>query len=59
MIRVPGLEMIETVDSEKLANSLNKAWDQLETDNKKPLQILIQVNTSGEEGRILNRRENQ
>lgn len=51
VIRVPGLEMIETVDSEKLANSLNKAWDQLETDNKKPLQILIQVNTSGEEAK--------
>lgn len=42
--------MIETVDSQKLANHLNTAWEKVELENKKPLEVLIQINTSGEEG---------
>lgn len=44
--------MIETVDNQKLANGLNNAWEKLEIENKKPLPVLIQINTSGEEGNI-------
>ena len=45
--------MIQTVDSEKLADSLNKAWAKVKSQNpqKEKLKILIQINTSGEDGR--------
>lgn len=41
--------MIQTVDSEKLAEAVNNAWEKnrLETEGK--LKVLIQVNSSGEE----------
>jgi len=42
--------MIETVDSEKLADNLNSAWSKLNKEEK--LKVLVQVNTSGEEGKI-------
>ncbi|CAD7700213.1 unnamed protein product [Ostreobium quekettii] len=45
---VPNLKMIETVDSEKLANKLNKAILSLA---RPPLNIMVQVNTSGEESK--------
>lgn len=45
--------MIETVDSQKLANHLNTAWEKVELENKKPLEVLIQINTSGEEGNLI------
>lgn len=48
IVKIPGLYMIETVDSEKLANNLNSAWEKLESKNDHPLHVLIQVNTSGE-----------
>lgn len=43
--------MVQTVDSEKLANNLNNAWQKFEKENKQPLSVLIQINTSGEEGK--------
>lgn len=42
--------MIETVDSQKLADDLNSRWIKV---SKEPLKVLIQVNTSEEEGLIL------
>ena len=45
---VPNLFMIETIDSRKLANLVNKACGQLEDSNRK-LKVLIQINTSQEE----------
>ncbi len=44
---VPNLYMVESVDSVKLANKLDSAWAQKGTGA--PLQVLIQVNTSGED----------
>lgn len=41
--------MIETVDSLKLANELNKKWGNISPNE--PLKILVQVNTSEEEGK--------
>lgn len=43
---VPNLTVLETVDSEKLANKLDTA---IETQGRQPLKVFVQVNTSGEE----------
>lgn len=40
------------MDTEKLADNLNNSWRKLEIDNKRPLRVLIQINTSGEDGKI-------
>lgn len=45
---VPSLTAIETVDSEKLANKLENA---LEGQSRPPLEVFVQVNTSGEESK--------
>lgn len=42
---LPNLEVVETVDSVKLADKLNKACQE----NNKILQVFIQVDTSGED----------
>lgn len=43
--------MIETVDSIKLADLLEKKWESMSM--PEPLKVLVQVNTSQEEGKIL------
>lgn len=43
---VPNLFMVETVDSIKIANALNKASGEFRASQ---LNVLLQVNTSGEE----------
>jgi len=48
VLSVPGLYIIETIDSEKLANTINDGWKKLNNDKK--LKILIQVNTRNEKG---------
>lgn len=50
IINLPGLYMIETVDSEKLAEAFNSRWEKVSVENKQPLKVLMQVNTSQEEG---------
>ena len=42
---VPGLAMVETVDSERLANKLSGA---AEAQGRPALPVMVQVNTSGE-----------
>jgi hypothetical protein len=42
---VPNLAMVETVDDEKIANHLDRAVGNI---GRKPLKVLVQVNTSGE-----------
>lgn len=44
---VPGLDVLETLHSEKLAVALNTAWEKAK--KEEPLKIMVQVNTSGEE----------
>ncbi|KAH6764555.1 putative pyridoxal phosphate-dependent enzyme [Perilla frutescens var. hirtella] len=46
---VPTLAMVETVDDEKIANNLNRVIGSI---GRKPLKVLIQVNTSGEESKF-------
>ncbi|KAL6538602.1 hypothetical protein OROGR_012590 [Orobanche gracilis] len=43
---VPNLSMVETVDDEKIANHLDRAIGNI---GRKPLKVMVQVNTSGEE----------
>lgn len=45
---VPTLDMVETVDDEKIASHLDRAVANL---GRKPLKVLVQVNTSGEESK--------
>lgn len=45
---VPGLHVIETIDSEKLAKAINDGWKKLNKESK--LKIMVQVNTSNEKG---------
>lgn len=49
VINVPALYMIETLDSEKIANTVDKAWGKL--NKPEPLKVLVQVNTSQEEAK--------
>ncbi|XP_060648529.1 pyridoxal phosphate homeostasis protein isoform X1 [Drosophila nasuta] len=49
VLKLPNLHMIQTVDSEKLANSLDTAWSKLQPEAKEPLRVLIQINTSQED----------
>ena len=44
---VPNLFMVETVDSVKLATTLNSSWSKQNKPN--PLNVMVQVNTSQEE----------
>jgi len=48
VLMAPGLHVIETIDSEKLASAVNDGWKKLNKENK--LKIMIQVNTSNEKG---------
>ncbi|XP_073970759.1 pyridoxal phosphate homeostasis protein isoform X2 [Rhodnius prolixus] len=47
LVSSPGLYLVETVDSEKLASALDTAWQKLK--KEEPLRIMVQVNTSREE----------
>ncbi|CAL4066553.1 unnamed protein product, partial [Meganyctiphanes norvegica] len=49
VVGVPNLWVIETVDSEKLANTIDKAAGKLRPDKK--LKVFVQVNTSAEENK--------
>lgn len=45
----PSLACIETVESEKLARAINKAW--VEEHPQQKLRVMIQINSSGEESK--------
>lgn len=49
LVSAPGLWMVETVDSDRLATALDVSWRKKEPEKR--LKILIQVNTSGEEAK--------
>lgn len=48
---LPNLHMVQTVHNAKLAEGLNKAWEKVKTEkpDKQQLNVLIQINTSGED----------
>ncbi|XP_028514740.1 pyridoxal phosphate homeostasis protein isoform X2 [Exaiptasia diaphana] len=43
---IPNLYMVETINSERLAQSLNSSWGKV---NSEPLNVMVEVNTSDEE----------
>lgn len=47
--------MVETVHNAKLAENLNKAWEKVMTEksNSQKLNVLVQINTSGEDGKAI------
>ncbi|KAL7729475.1 hypothetical protein ACLKA6_009033 [Drosophila palustris] len=51
VLKLPNLHMIQTVDSEKLANSLDVAWSKLQPVPTEPLRVLVQINTSEEDAK--------
>lgn len=51
LLSIPNLRLVHTIDSEKLAAALDKAWSSKGSHN--PLRVLVQVNTSGEESKSL------
>lgn len=50
VLAVPNLWIIETVDSNKLASALDTAWPKYRKNDDNKLNIMVQVNTSKEEG---------
>ncbi|KAH7947672.1 hypothetical protein HPB52_015099 [Rhipicephalus sanguineus] len=44
--KIPNLFMVETLESQKTAHALNNAWA---ASGRSPLNVMVQVNTSGEE----------
>lgn len=48
ILTVPNLYIIETVNSDKLANALNNSWPRFRKSDDSKLNIMVQVNTSGE-----------
>ena len=48
MLAIPNLHTVQTVSSQKLATALNK---NLPEDRRSPLNVLIQINTSGEDSK--------
>lgn len=49
VLATPGLYMIESIDSRKLASTVNAAWARLrQPDAAEALRVLVQINTSGE-----------
>lgn len=51
LLKVKNLHMIETVDSEKIASVLDSAWPKFRNEDVK-LKVMVQVNTSKEEGQL-------
>ncbi|EDO48718.1 predicted protein [Nematostella vectensis] len=49
LVGVPNLYMVETVDSEKLAATLNNSWGKFP--NREPLKVMVEVNTSEEKSK--------
>lgn len=50
LLKVPNLHVIETVDSEKIAAAIDSSWPKFRHNDSK-LKIMVQVNTSKEEGK--------
>lgn len=50
IINLPGLYMVQTIHNQKIADVLNAALNKVEDPIKIPLHVLLQINTSGEDG---------
>lgn len=50
IVSVPNLFLVETVDSEKIAQALDAAWAREKGTSTERLKVMVQINTSGEDG---------
>lgn len=50
VLSVRNLYMIETVDNEKLASTLDTNWPKFRRDDNLKLKVMVQINTSKEQG---------
>lgn len=50
VLGVPNLYLVETLHSKKLASGLNNAWPKFRKTENSLLRVMVQVNTSGEDG---------
>lgn len=50
ILNVPNLYIIETISNDKLADVLNNSWPRFRKSDDSKLNIMVQVNTSGEKG---------
>lgn len=50
VLAVPNLYIVETVHSKKLATGLDNAWSKFRKTDQSLLKVMVQINTSGEEG---------
>ncbi|XP_013190154.1 pyridoxal phosphate homeostasis protein [Amyelois transitella] len=50
LLKSPGLFMVQTIHSEKLAENLNKQWAKFRKEEEK-LKVMVQINTSNEEAK--------
>ncbi|KAL7031093.1 hypothetical protein ACKWTF_006894 [Chironomus riparius] len=51
VVKLPNIHMVETIDSQKLAENVNSSWEKYRLNDSGKLKVLIQVNTSGEENK--------
>lgn len=51
LLGVPHLYMVETVDSAKLADKVNSSWQRMRAASTQKLNIMVQINTSGEQSK--------
>ncbi|CAK9808874.1 Pyridoxal phosphate homeostasis protein [Anthophora quadrimaculata] len=49
ILNVPNLYIIETIDNEKLASTLNTSWPKFRKYDDLKLKVMVQVNTSNEQ----------
>ncbi|XP_029161465.1 pyridoxal phosphate homeostasis protein isoform X2 [Nylanderia fulva] len=50
ILNIPNLYIIETISNDKLANVLNNSWPRFRKSDDSKLNVMVQVNTSEEEG---------
>lgn len=50
VLSIPNLHVIETINNDKLANALNNSWPKFRKSDDGKLNVMVQVNTSEEEG---------
>lgn len=52
VLSVPNLFMIETVDNDKLATAIDSSWQKYRKQDDHKINVMVQVNTSNEPGKI-------
>ncbi|XP_076656018.1 pyridoxal phosphate homeostasis protein [Halictus rubicundus] len=51
LLNIPNLYVVETVDNETISSALNSSWSKCRKQDELKLKVMVQVNTSKEEGK--------